>query len=110
MNRITFATLGLLVAILLAACTPSATPPPPTEAVMDEAPASPTAEVAPPTEAVPPPTEEVAEAVEIPTEEPPAEEPLPMPTSRGDSLVATNPATVNLASGEPQLIEFFAFW
>lgn len=25
-------------------------------------------------------------------------------------LQATNPATVNLATGEPQLIEFFAFW
>ncbi len=32
------------------------------------------------------------------------------PTSRGSELQATDPATVNLASGEPQLIEFFAFW
>ena len=32
------------------------------------------------------------------------------PTSRGSELQATDPATINLASGEPQLIEFFAFW
>jgi hypothetical protein len=31
--------------------------------------------------------------------------------TEGDpNLKATNPATVNLAAGKPQLIEFFAFW
>ena len=32
------------------------------------------------------------------------------PTPRGNELVATNPTTVNLASGQPQLVELFAFW
>ncbi len=27
-----------------------------------------------------------------------------------EGLVATNPALVNLASGEPTFVEFFAFW
>lgn len=50
----------------------------------------------------PPPTEAVDSA--------PTEEPLPVATSRGNDLAATDPGTVNLATGEPQLIEFFAFW
>lgn len=106
MHRKTLATLGLLTAILLAACTPSAAPPAPTE-VVEEAPASSGIEVEAPTEAEPTtaPAAVVAEATESPTEEP-----LPVATSRGDSLIATDPATVNLASGEPQLVEFFAFW
>ena len=32
------------------------------------------------------------------------------PTPRGNELVATNPTTVNLASGQLQLVELFAFW
>lgn len=32
------------------------------------------------------------------------------PTPRGNDLVATNPASVNLASGQLQLVELFAFW
>jgi hypothetical protein len=40
----------------------------------------------------------------------PAEEvPPPAPTSRGPDLEATDPATVTLASGNLQLIEFFRF-
>lgn len=35
--------------------------------------------------------------------------PLAAPTSRGDQLVATDPASVNLASGKPALVEFFRF-
>jgi len=31
-------------------------------------------------------------------------------TPRGNDLVATDPSTVNLASGQPQLVELFAFW
>jgi hypothetical protein len=46
-----------------------------------------------------------------PTEtEVPVEEPVAVATSRGNDLHATDPATVNIASGKPQLIEFFAFW
>jgi hypothetical protein len=32
-----------------------------------------------------------------------------IPTSRGPKLEATDPATVNLASGQVQLVEFFRF-
>jgi hypothetical protein len=35
--------------------------------------------------------------------------PTVMPTSRGDQLVATNPASVNLSAGVPTLVEFFKF-
>jgi hypothetical protein len=35
--------------------------------------------------------------------------PLPLATSRGPELHATDPATVNLASGGLQLVEFFRF-
>jgi PBP1b-binding outer membrane lipoprotein LpoB len=35
--------------------------------------------------------------------------PAPVATSRGDQLVATDPSTVNLASGKPTLLEFFRF-
>jgi hypothetical protein len=34
----------------------------------------------------------------------------PKPTSRGNQLVATDPSTVNLSSGNVQLVELFAFW
>ena len=35
--------------------------------------------------------------------------PAPEPTSRGDALVATDPALLNLENGRPQLVEFFRF-
>ena len=35
--------------------------------------------------------------------------PLPIATSRGPNLVATDPSTVALASGSLQLVEFFRF-
>ena len=35
--------------------------------------------------------------------------PLVLPTSRGDQLVATDPASVNLTAGTPTLVEFFRF-
>jgi hypothetical protein len=36
-------------------------------------------------------------------------ETAPVVTPRGPDLVATDPATVNLASGQLQLVEFFRF-
>jgi len=36
--------------------------------------------------------------------------PVPVVTSRGDKLEATDPDTVSLASGGLQFVEFFAFW
>ena len=35
--------------------------------------------------------------------------PLPVATSRGPNLEATDPTTVNLASGQIQFVEFFRF-
>jgi hypothetical protein len=35
--------------------------------------------------------------------------PLMVATSRGDKLVATDPASVNLSAGVPTLVEFFRF-
>jgi len=42
------------------------------------------------------------------TEEAVMEE-APVPTPR-EGLESTDPSTVNLVSGEPQLVELFAFW
>ena len=35
---------------------------------------------------------------------------IPIATSRGPELEATDPTTVNLASGGLQFVEFFEFW
>jgi len=91
-----------LVAIVLAACAP--------EAVVTETP--------PPVfSAVP-----VAKGTQLPASQTPGLPPLPVATpsstagplpivtSRGDKLEASDPETVSLASGGPQLVEFFAFW
>ena len=52
-----------------------------------------------------PPQSEVTPESEIETQTPELK-----PTPRGNELVATNPTTVNLASGQPQLVELFTFW
>ena len=104
MTRKTFLTLGLLAVFVLSACTPTVLPPTP-------APASGAEADAPPMDDTTPVQEEAPEAAPAAaTDEAPAEEPMAAPTSRGTQLAATDPNTVNLASGEPQLIEFFAFW
>jgi hypothetical protein len=79
-------TLGLLAG-LLGSCAPAAGPAPEAEAI------------------------EIVSAVATPTPRVPAVEPTPpaVATSRGDGLVASNPAEVKLASGRPALIEFFRF-
>jgi len=110
LNRKIPLTLGLLAVFLLSACTPSASAPPPTPTFVPE-PAPP---VITPTAFVPAPTVEEVGApapTEIPpTDIPPTETPVIVPTSLGNQLVATDPGTVNISSGQPQLIEFFAFW
>lgn len=88
--------LGLVAVLLTVACAPSA----PTAS-------APQPETLPVTEApnvveVPASTEAPAVATEAPVVQPAA-------TSRGDALEATDPATVNLASGQLQLVEFFRF-
>ena len=99
--------LSLLI-LLLAACAPSAVATEPS----GEQPTPPVVTEATPTPFTPvdsaladPATEVVAAA---PTEEV-AANPLPVATSRGDNLHATNPGDVSLASGELQFVEFFRF-
>ena len=48
------------------------------------------------------------DVTEVPTEIP-APTPFPVATSRGPDLHATDPTTVNLASGQIQFVEFFRF-
>lgn len=87
----------LLLIALLSACAPSA--------------ASPPGPVAAPPTLPPSPTAPVPTAPEEPTSTPPpAAAPVATPTYRGNALQATDPTTVNLASGMPTLLEFFAFW
>jgi hypothetical protein len=91
--------LGLL-AVILTACAPAgtATPTNPPAATQPPTVIIPTLTVAPPT-------------VEPATEPAPSEEPtaLPVATSRGPDLEATDPTTVSLASGGLQFVEFFRF-
>lgn len=100
--------VGLLAVLLLGGCAPASTPAPeepqapapPAKTTVDEpAPPAPTATVA------------ISISSEVPpTEAPPAEAPQPVATSRGDSLEATDPSAFASASGELQLVEFFAYW
>ncbi len=103
MTRKTFLTLGLLAVFILSACTPSVSAPTATPESGEMPVATHVEEAAPTQEEAP------AEEGAMATEEP-VEEAMAMPTSRGSQLVATDPETVNLTSGQPQLIEFFAFW
>jgi hypothetical protein len=55
-----------------------------------------------------PPDQSDASVDPAPTEAA-ASDPLPVATSRGPDLHATDPATVSLASGQLQFVEFFRF-
>ena len=90
--RIFFLTVGL-VAVLLASCAPQATQPPAPPQVVD-----------PPQVATQTP-ESVAQP-QVTNEAPPV---VAVATSRGPNLEATDPSSVNLASGGLQLVEFFRF-
>ncbi len=89
--RIFFLTFGL-VAVLLASCAPQATPPPTalSAVTQEEATQAPESATQPQV------------TLEAPTVAAAA-------TSRGPNLEATDPATVSLASGQLQLVEFFRF-
>lgn len=84
-------TLGLLAAILMSACAPAAAPTQPPAVEASQPPAAPPA----PETAAPAPAESEPAAVAV--------------TPRGDALEASDPSTINLASGQPQLVEFFRF-
>ncbi|MEW6092621.1 MAG: hypothetical protein AB1531_01525 [Chloroflexota bacterium] len=78
----------LLIVFLLSACAPAASTPVATKTSTPVQPAAPLATA----------TVEVQKTV-----------PALTVTSRGPNLVATDPSTVSLASGQLQLVEFFRF-
>jgi hypothetical protein len=90
----------ILLAVLLAACAPAATGTSTDSPAATQAPAV----IAPTLTAAPPTVEAATEPA--PTQEATA---LPMATSRGPDLHATDPTTVSLASGGLQFVEFFRF-
>ena len=100
MRKNRFLPTFILLALLLASCTPAASPAPSVDQPSVQEPASPVA--------VDPGTPPVPDAVQSPTEYT-APTPLPIATSRGPDLHATDPGTVSLASGQLQFVEFFRF-
>lgn len=96
----------ILLAFLLASCgAPSAPSASDTEGPSVQEPASPVVVV--PT-ATPLRNQAETPADPAPTEAA-ASDPLPVATSRGPDLHATEPSTVSLASGQLQFVEFFRF-
>ena len=92
----------ILVAVFAASCAPAATPANPAPVV-----AQPTATLpAPEPTLEPAPTQPllITESTQVP-----APTALPVATSRGPDLHATDPTTVSLASGQIQFVEFFRF-
>ncbi|GAB4505699.1 MAG: hypothetical protein Fur0043_26960 [Anaerolineales bacterium] len=96
--RITLPTIGLLAVIALSACAPAATASP-----------SPAATAVPPTPAQAENPPAITEAAPSVVSEAPTVSPQVVATSRGPNLEATDPASVSLASGGLQLVEFFRF-
>jgi len=92
-----------LLLLLLAACAPAAVP---TE-LSAQQPDAPVAGEPSPTPFAPSDSNPAnTDPAVAPTE---AAAPLPVATSRGDNLEATDPRSVNLASGGLQFVEFFRF-
>ncbi len=101
-----FLAISLLTVLLLVSCAPAEAPAP----AQPEVQASPAAPMTEEPQAPPPAeTEAPVIATEVPPTEAPAVEAEPEFVPRGPDLEATNPATVNLTSGELQLVEFFRF-
>ena len=94
--RLIFWTLSLIAAIGLSSCAPAVTSPP--AAPLTNAPVSVTA--------TPADLSAPEVTVSAPTQ---VTEVQAVATSRGPNLEATDPATVSLASGQLQLVEFFRF-
>jgi hypothetical protein len=89
-----------LLGLLSAACAPEAATRAPAE--LADAPTAIQASTTPQAD-LPSPTVEIAPTEAV------APTALPVATSRGPDLEATDPATVSLASGQLQLVEFFRF-
>jgi len=98
--KASFPSLSLL-ALLFAACAPAAVTEPPAQSVAPVVVVEPIATSFIPAQAT----------LEVATQAPVAEVPtaLPVATSRGPDLHATDPTTVSLASGGYQFVEFFRF-
>lgn len=92
----------ILLAVLLASCTPASTTEPPAPVLVQS------------TATFPPPVPTLDQGqpmpgvMEAPTEAV-APTALPIATSRGSNLEATDPWTVSLESGGLQFVEFFRF-
>ena len=98
LRRVQYAAVGLVAAIVLSACAPAVTSAPSTSTeALAPATATP-ADLSVPT---------AAEATVVPPTQ--VVEALAVATSRGPNLQATDPTTVNLASGQLHLVEFFRF-
>ena len=100
--------ISLLTVILLVGCVPAATP----ASVQPAVPAQPTAtttDLSVEPSPLPTETQPAVIATEAPPTDAPTGVPQPVATSRGPNLEATDPATVSLASGDLQLVEFFRF-
>ena len=93
----------ILIAVLLAACAPTAS----TEAPVQPPELSPTPSPAP-VSATPGVDLTATYTLELLSATPPVDA-QPIATSRGPNLEATNPTTVSLASGGLQFVEFFRF-
>ncbi len=91
----------LLTILLTSACAPAATPPP----IAESAPSATLASA--PIAGSPTPSLILPEATQPPA--PTLGVIFPEATSRGPNLEASDPTTVNLASGQLQLVEFFRF-
>jgi hypothetical protein len=93
------------LSILVSACTGAATQVdlPPTATSTSVVEPVPTQEIAVDAATDAPALEPTEEEVVVPTEE-------PIKPELKTALVATDPGSVNLASGTPTLVEFFAFW
>ncbi|MFZ5858951.1 MAG: hypothetical protein ACOYZ6_19155 [Chloroflexota bacterium] len=94
-----FLTFGLFAVLLASACAPAVATSP---AAVVDASATPISQPTAAEAATQPPVQ--PEATLAPTEAA-----LPVATSRGPDLHATDPSTVSLASGGLQLVEFFRF-
>jgi len=94
----------ILLAVFLASCSPAA-------ATVTQEPVAvvqPTATFPPPVPTLIQSNEATQGVTEVPTEAI-APTAIPVATSRGPNLEATDPTTVNLASGQIQFVEFFRF-
>lgn len=96
----------VLFAVLVAACAPATSTPASSPTVEPSiAPSS-----TPFTEVTPSVDLTATYTLELLSATPPSDaQPIGVATSRGPKLEATNPTTVNLASGGLQLVEFFRF-